>query len=102
MTTTIQLPIPLDPALIAEFIAQVVRDELAASSRPWMAPKLALSVTEAANAIAISRASAYRMVDRGELPSITIGGRKVVPVAALEAWIAEQTSNVDARKAAAA
>lgn len=99
MTATVQVPLSVDPELIAEYVAQVVREQLASQS---FLPKLALSVTEAAHAIAISRASAYRMVDRGELPSITIGGRKVVPVAALEAWIAEQTTDVDARKAAAA
>lgn len=43
-----------------------------------------LTVEEAAKALGIGRNSAYEAVKRGEIPSITIGRRLVVPAAALE------------------
>lgn len=69
-----------------DLVAQVVREELAGA-----VPRFALSIPEAARALAIGRTTAYEMVKSGELPSFTIRGRKVVPVAALEAWVAAQT-----------
>lgn len=46
--------------------------------------KKAVSVTEAARILDIGRNLAYEAVARGEIPSIRIGGRILVPVAALE------------------
>jgi excisionase family DNA binding protein len=40
----------------------------------------ALSVDETAAILGVSRAHAYRMVRAGELPSIRLGGRILVPV----------------------
>ena len=45
---------------------------------------LTLSVTEAASLLGISRALAYELVARGELPSLRLGRRVVVPRRALE------------------
>jgi excisionase family DNA binding protein len=45
--------------------------------------RLALTVTEAASVLGISRALAYELVARGELPSIRLGRRLVVPKVAL-------------------
>jgi excisionase family DNA binding protein len=45
--------------------------------------RLALTVTEAASILGISRALAYELVARGELPSIRLGRRLVVPTVAL-------------------
>ncbi len=45
---------------------------------------LTLSVTEAARLLGISRAFAYELVARGELPSLRLGRRVVVPRRALE------------------
>jgi excisionase family DNA binding protein len=42
-----------------------------------------VTVEEAGDALGISRASAYEGVRNGEIPSIRIGRRVVVPVAAL-------------------
>jgi excisionase family DNA binding protein len=55
------------------------------SIRPKLdrADRLTLSVTEAAEVIGISRALAYELVARGELPSVRLGHRLVVPKAAL-------------------
>ena len=43
-----------------------------------------ISVTEAGKRLGISRNVAYEAVGRGEIPSIKIGKRILVPVAALE------------------
>jgi excisionase family DNA binding protein len=41
------------------------------------------SVPEAAQIVGISQAAAYRCVRSGEIPSVTLGGRIVVPRKAL-------------------
>jgi excisionase family DNA binding protein len=46
--------------------------------------RLTLSVTEAAELLGISRALAYELVARGELPSLQFGRRLVVPWRAIE------------------
>ena len=46
-------------------------------------PRLTLTVEEAAQLLGISRAIAYEAVRRGEIPSIKIGRRILVPKAAL-------------------
>jgi excisionase family DNA binding protein len=51
-------------------------------------PRLTVSVTEAASMLGISRALAYELVARGEVPSVRLGRRVVVPVAALRAMVA--------------
>ena len=45
--------------------------------------RLAMSVTEAADLLGISRALAYELVARGDLPSVRLGRRLVVPRVAL-------------------
>lgn len=49
----------------------------------------ALSVPEAAEELGISRGSAFAAVKRGEIPSIRIGKRLLVPVAALDSMLSE-------------
>ena len=46
--------------------------------------QLAVSVAEAAKMLGIGRTMAYRCVRSGELPSVTLGGRILVPLSALE------------------
>lgn len=50
--------------------------------------RLAVSLTEAAKMLGISRSAAYRAADRGQLPVHQIGSRKVVPLAALQSMLA--------------
>jgi excisionase family DNA binding protein len=50
--------------------------------------RLTLSVTEAAEVLGISRALAYELVARGELPSLQFGRRLVVPWRAIEGLLA--------------
>jgi excisionase family DNA binding protein len=49
--------------------------------------RLAVSVTEAAGMLGISRTLAYELIHRGELPVIQLGRRLVVPIVALEALV---------------
>lgn len=46
--------------------------------------RLTYTVTEVAHLLGISRGSAYTHVRTGEIPSISIGGRIVVPRRALD------------------
>jgi excisionase family DNA binding protein len=50
--------------------------------------RLTLSVAEAAELLGISRALAYELVARGELPSLQFGRRLVVPWRAIERLLA--------------
>jgi excisionase family DNA binding protein len=49
--------------------------------------RLTLTVEEAAQLLGISRALGYELVARGELPSIRLGRRIVVPRRALDAML---------------
>lgn len=49
--------------------------------------RLTLSIEEAASLLGISRALAYDLVRRGELPRLRLGRRVVVPRKALENFI---------------
>lgn len=47
-----------------------------------------MSVTEAARILGISRTTAYECVRSGDLPSVRLGGRIVVPTQAVERLLA--------------
>lgn len=49
--------------------------------------RAAISIPRAGQILGISRANAYSLADRGELPSIALGGRRLVPTAALRAML---------------
>ena len=49
--------------------------------------KKVLSVTEAAAILQIGRNLCYEAIRRGEIPSIRVGARLLVPVAALERFL---------------
>jgi excisionase family DNA binding protein len=51
--------------------------------------RLALSIPEAAAALAISPRFLELKIERGEIASLKIGARRVVPIAVLEKLIAE-------------
>jgi excisionase family DNA binding protein len=51
--------------------------------------RLCITVPEAAVMLGISRNFAYELVKRGELPSIKLGKRKLIPKIALEKRLAE-------------
>ena len=47
------------------------------------------SIPEAARRLGIGRNSAYEAAKRGEIPTIKIGGRVLVPIAALEKLLSD-------------
>jgi excisionase family DNA binding protein len=53
---------------------------------------LTINVTEAARLLGIGRNSAYTAANNGQLPTIRIGGRLLVPWAALQDMVASATS----------
>ena len=52
--------------------------------------KLALSVTEAAAVLGISRPMVYRLIRSEGFPVFQVGGRRLISRAGLEAWVASQ------------
>ncbi|PFG75150.1 helix-turn-helix domain-containing protein [Tepidiforma thermophila] len=61
-----------------------------------MADRLTCTVEEAARLLGISRTLAYRLVKSGKLPSFKVGKRRLIPVTAVETFIAEQLSSANA------
>jgi excisionase family DNA binding protein len=57
-----------------------------------MEDRLTLTVDEAAQVLGISRALAYELVARGELPSLRLGRRIVVPRRALDLLLSQKTA----------
>ena len=56
--------------------------------------RMTLSIEEAAMRLGISRALAYELVRRGELPRLRLGRRIVIPRKALEAFVEASTPAV--------
>ena len=67
----------------------------ATTTRRQHEQRLVYSVAEAGALLGISRAFAYELVARGELPVIRLGRRRLVPKAALEALL--ETDGSDTR-----
>ena len=44
----------------------------------------ALSIKETADTLGLSRSTAYRLIAEGKLATLKIGGRRLVPVAAID------------------
>ena len=55
-----------------------------------MAVPSLVSVAEAGRVLGVSRATVWRRIRRGELPSVRQRGRRLVPVAALRAAVRRQ------------
>ena len=53
--------------------------------------RMTLSIEEAAVRLGISRALAYELVRRGELPRLRLGRRIVIPLKALEEFVEAAT-----------
>lgn len=54
--------------------------------------KLAVGTTEAAKMLGISRPTLYQLIGRTDFPSFRVGGRVLISVAGLQAWIDRQTA----------
>lgn len=83
---------------LADSIAAQLVEQLGIStagtspSRLHVAERAVFCVTEAAEVLGISRALAYELVRRGELPSIRLGRRILVPRIALEQLLSDATT----------
>jgi excisionase family DNA binding protein len=74
---------------VGTIVGEIVLAPFPASMRRLPQPeRLTLSVEEAAEARGISRALAYEAVQRGEIPSIRIGKRILIPKARLNDLLA--------------
>ncbi len=51
---------------------------------------LAVSTTEAARLLGVSRPTLYTLIHRSDFPSFRVGGRVLVSVAGLREWIDRQ------------
>ena len=54
--------------------------------------RLTLSVTEASESLGVSRSLMYELVASGQVPSIKLGKRRLVPVSALQKWISSEAN----------
>lgn len=57
-----------------------------------MVDKLAVGTVEAAKLLSISRPTLYQLMVREDFPSFRIGGRVLISVAGLQAWIDQQAA----------
>lgn len=55
-----------------------------------MTEKLTLSVTEAAEALGISRRSMYELLHREGFPTLKVGGRRLISKELLAEWVRQQ------------
>lgn len=54
--------------------------------------KIAISVTEAAELLGLSRPTVYKLIHRGDFPVMRIGTRTLIHRGKLEEWAAAQTA----------
>ncbi len=62
-------------------------DSQSGSGACRMSPRLVLSVSEAAHALGVSDDLIYQLTERGELPCLRFGRRKVIPKQAIQSVI---------------
>ena len=55
--------------------------------------KMAVSVAEAADLLVLSRPTIYHRTHRADLHAARVGGRVLVPVSGLRAWLDQQAQN---------
>ncbi len=80
-------------AAVRELVA-ALRDELRAETASEPPPDRLLDVREAATALGIGRSALYAELGRGEVRSVKVGRRRLVPSSALGAYIAERKTEV--------
>lgn len=55
--------------------------------------KICLNITEVAEVLGVSRPTVYQLLHRADFPSFKVGNRTLVPKAALENWVINQTES---------
>lgn len=61
------------------------------NSQSGTVPRTAYSLNEAAQSLGLSRRALYGLMDRGQLTTVKLGKRRLVPVAELERLVSTQT-----------
>lgn len=56
-----------------------------------MADKLALSISEAATLLGVSRPTMYNLIHKDGFPVFAIGRRRLIPVDELREWLRQQS-----------
>ena len=80
-------------ALALEELAAAIRAEVRAELEAAApAPDRLLDVDEAAAALNLGRTATYQEISRGQLRSVTVGRRRLIPAAALRDFIAARTA----------
>lgn len=69
---------------------QITKSPSAEASPAGPVPRLCLTMDEAAEAVGVSRRGLYNLAGRDGLPTVKLGGRRLVRVADLQDWIAAQ------------
>ena len=62
--------------------------------------RLALSMREAAKAIGVSERTLWEYVNRGDMPSLRMGRRVLIPVGSLRAWLLAQAGHDEGEQTA--
>lgn len=75
----------------AQSIPQATQPGQPSAARPAV-ERLQVTINEAAEMLGISRATVWRMLERGELPSTGRGRLRRVPVAVLRKWVEQNTT----------
>lgn len=65
-----------------------------------MPAELLISIPEAGRRLGLGRSSAYDLVYRGELGSVRVGGRRLVPLAELERYVDQLCVDAGLQRAA--
>jgi excisionase family DNA binding protein len=52
-------------------------------------PKITVTLQQAAHQLSVSRSMIYRLIAAGQLRSVHVGGRHLIPVAALTALVGD-------------
>lgn len=55
-----------------------------------MSDKLALSVTEAARLLGVSRPTVYALIHQDGFPSFSVGNRRLISASGLQKWVENQ------------
>ena len=70
-------------------LAAALREELVAEAPAADAPPRLLSIEQACAALGgIARSTLYQLLDRGELRSVTVGRRRLIPASAIAEYAA--------------
>ena len=88
MTAEYEAEIRAAAEALANAIITGMRAELARQAAPsGLAPEHLFTIDEAATALHVARSTLYQLIGAGELRTIKVGRRRLVPVSAIAGYI---------------